>query len=241
MLSDMRGSTVKNWLVGEKTTLGTHIAYHCRCQVCGFERTITATDLNCERNLICRRCSGKKSFYAEDNLKDTKQGSFTIGEPFRKNNRTYYHVVCDCRKKYDILRDNLIRKKYRNCKCHGNAINPEQKYGMLRPIRRLDDGKWECLCDCGRTCVKTPSYLLRDGMNFSCGCKKKADRVALRTDNRTGVKGVCLDKNTGKYLAYITKDKKTYRIGYFDTIAEATAARKSKEEELFGTANGGKE
>jgi len=142
-------------------------------------------------------------------------------------------VVCDCGKEYDILRDNLIRKSYRNCKCRGSAVDPNKKYGMLQPIQRMEDGKWECLCDCGKTVYKDPAYLLRENQNLSCGCKKKADRIAKRSDNRTGVKGVCYSGKLNKYLAYINKNGQRYWLGKFDTLAEAAKARMIKEAELF--------
>ncbi len=232
-LPDMTGQEIENWIVGEKLKYGQHIGYNCTCKSCRNEKKISATDLNRKKNLICQKCSNKRSSYKEDNLTGTKQGSFLIGEAFRKNGRTYYHVTCDCGKEYDILRDNLIRKQYRNCKCHGNAVDPTKKYGMLQPLRRMEDGKWECRCDCGNICYKDPAYLLREGLNFSCGCKKKANRVKKRTDNKTGVKGVCFVTKKQKYLAYITKDGYTYRLGFFDTIQEAAEARNEKEKQLF--------
>lgn len=51
----------------------------------------------------------------------------------------------------------------------------------------------------------------------------------------SGVKGVSKNKNTGKYIAEITMNKKRIRIGTFFTIEEAAKARKNKEIELnFG-------
>ena len=232
-LQGMTGKIIGDWEVGEKTTRGTHIAYTCTCRICQNTKVITATDLNRQRNLHCAKHSEKWTSYKLDSLTGTRQGSFKIGNAFRKNGRTYYHVICDCGREYDILRDNLLRKKYMNCKCRGSAVDPSKKYGMLQPIRRIGNGKWECRCDCGKTCYKVPGYLLRENMNLSCGCKKKADKIALRSDNQTGVKGVCYSAKLGKYLAYITKDGYTYRLGRFNTVTEAAAARKAKEKELF--------
>ena len=42
-----------------------------------------------------------------------------------------------------------------------------------------------------------------------------------RKDNTSGYKGVCLHKQTGKYIAQITKNKKQYNLGLFDTPHEA--------------------
>lgn len=55
-------------------------------------------------------------------------------------------------------------------------------------------------------------------------------------NNKTGVKGVGWYAPLQKYRARISKDGKTLDLGYFDTIEEATEARKSAERELFSHA-----
>lgn len=47
----------------------------------------------------------------------------------------------------------------------------------------------------------------------------------LRYNSKTGVKGVNYRKDTNKYSACITVDKKTIYLGCFDTLEEAQAAR----------------
>ena len=55
----------------------------------------------------------------------------------------------------------------------------------------------------------------------------------LRRDNTTGVKGVILRKD-GRFMAYITHNKKRYHLGLHDTLEEATAMRLDAAEELHG-------
>lgn len=43
--------------------------------------------------------------------------------------------------------------------------------------------------------------------------------------NQLGIKGVCEDKRTGRYRAYITVEKKRIHLGFFATAAEAKLAR----------------
>ena len=175
--------------------------------------------------------------YKEENLEDTRQGSLTIGKPFRKDGRTYYHVKCDCGRKYDILRDNLVRKHYTHCKCRGMAIDPGRKYGMLQPIRRMEDGTWECRCDCGNTTYKKPGWLNRcnpeNGINISCGCKKQANKVKIRTDNTSGIKGVSYNRRRSKWIAYINKDDRRTFLGYYATKELAADARRVAEKAMF--------
>lgn len=57
---------------------------------------------------------------------------------------------------------------------------------------------------------------------------------AMRSDNKSGSKGVIFDKARGKWKAYIRKDKLMYNIGRYDTKTEATKARAEAEKALFG-------
>lgn len=52
-------------------------------------------------------------------------------------------------------------------------------------------------------------------------------------DNHSGVVGVSLRKDTGKYQAYISKAGKRYMLGNFDTLKEAVEARQKAEKEHY--------
>jgi len=54
----------------------------------------------------------------------------------------------------------------------------------------------------------------------------------LNISNKTGSCGVCLDKRTGKYRAYITVDGIQNHLGNFAELKEAKKARKRAEKEL---------
>lgn len=56
----------------------------------------------------------------------------------------------------------------------------------------------------------------------------------MHFDNLTGFKGVSFRPEKGKYTASINHNKKTYRLGYFDSPEEAKAAWDKKAQELFG-------
>lgn len=53
------------------------------------------------------------------------------------------------------------------------------------------------------------------------------------SNNKTGIKGVGWYTPLSKYRARITKNGSTIELGYFDTIEEATEARKRAEKEIF--------
>lgn len=52
----------------------------------------------------------------------------------------------------------------------------------------------------------------------------------LRPDNTSGVKGVSFDRSRGKWTAAVGRVK----LGRFDTLADATAARQAAAREAFG-------
>ena len=56
----------------------------------------------------------------------------------------------------------------------------------------------------------------------------------IRANNTSGVTGVSYRKKDKFWEAYISKDKKVYKLGIFKNYEEAVEARKKAEEELFG-------
>ncbi len=54
------------------------------------------------------------------------------------------------------------------------------------------------------------------------------------SNNKTGVKGVSLQKAIGRYQARIKLHDKRYHLGYFDTISEAEQVVIAKRVELVG-------
>lgn len=68
-------------------------------------------------------------------------------------------------------------------------------------------------------------------------------RVCSRSQNnanrhtavsQTGLKGVHFEAFTGRWRAEIQKDRRRYKLGRFDTQAEAAEAYRTKALELFG-------
>jgi len=58
-------------------------------------------------------------------------------------------------------------------------------------------------------------------------------RKTKKTTN-SGYKGVCLHKQTGKYIAQISKNKKQYHLGLFNTPKEAHKAYRKAAKKLHG-------
>jgi len=66
--------------------------------------------------------------------------------------------------------------------------------------------------------------------NFMIGSARENTRNGtIFSSNTSGTRGVCLDKSRGKYVARISCDEGVVFLGRFDTLEEATTARKAAE------------
>nr|DAO60574.1 MAG TPA: hypothetical protein [Caudoviricetes sp.] len=138
---------------------------------------------------------------------------------------------------------------------HGSltAIRPTDKVLITRsnPVGRPI---WVWRCDCGRE-IEEPSNA--NGRLYCDACAsairtQTAREVHKKTEylnvnktrlsnltqkisrnNTSGVKGVYQDKASGKWVARIKFQRKTYSLGRFERLEDAAAARKKAEAELF--------
>lgn len=97
------------------------------------------------------------------------------------------------------------------------------RYGRLVVISETYDGNPVCRCDCGK--IHTPNlYDLVYGKTRSCGCLRHTyDRPANR-GSKSGYPGV-YRRNTGKYVACITYNRKSHYLGIYDNLDDAVNAR----------------
>jgi hypothetical protein len=67
-----------------------------------------------------------------------------------------------------------------------------------------------------------------------CSYSQNYANQKVRKNNKSGLKGVSLEKVTGKYRAVICIEKKQINLGLFKTPEEAAKAYDAKAKELFG-------
>lgn len=67
-----------------------------------------------------------------------------------------------------------------------------------------------------------------------CTRSENLQNQRKRLDNASGFKGVNFYKRTGRWRAYIMKDRKSQHLGYFDTPEEAYAKYCAASQELHG-------
>lgn len=135
-----------------------------------------------------------------------------------------------------------------------------QTFGKLTVLVELPERKngkiqWRCKCDCGNYTTVITSYLT-SGDTKSCGCYKKKVEIEnliskyeekrdekgrlpflhksrLRSDNKSGHKGVILHKATNKWYAYLTVNGLIHRSSLYKYKKDAIAARKRFEDQYL--------
>ena len=67
-----------------------------------------------------------------------------------------------------------------------------------------------------------------------CSQKDNVKNKGLYKNNTSGKSGVCFDKKSGKWLAYIGNNKEVIRLGYFENKELAIQTRLAAEPKYFG-------
>lgn len=126
-----------------------------------------------------------------------------------------------------------------------------KKFNMLTVVKELGGNKLLCKCDCGKSKNINKGHLL-NGDITSCGCVQKSRPAKAKEGylvnntyiatirsgkpskrSTTGIKGVYWSKTKNKYQAAIRCQGINHELGYFNTLAEAVAARIEAEATYF--------
>lgn len=67
-----------------------------------------------------------------------------------------------------------------------------------------------------------------------CSNKENVRKQKIRTNNKTGVRGISIKKTTGKFQATIMVDGKSIHLGYFHHLKDASAAYSIAAKNHFG-------
>lgn len=162
---------------------------------------------------------------------DTKVGHLTVKERLRRGKNYYYRCTCDCGNIVNVDASKLEKKEQTNCRCRGNYLEIGKIYDLLTVKKRIRAGIYKCECKCGNpVTVRTSDVLL--GRVHSCGCSIKPYNRKIRKDSSTGVRGVSINRRSGKYTAFIYQDGKNRYLGAFTDIEDALKARLDAEEHM---------
>lgn len=169
---------------------------------------------------------------------------------------------CECGTEKVVMGSNLRRGTTVSCGCKKRNDLTGKKIGKLTVLERSDRygsrGKrqtqlWKCLCECGAITYKATDTLTNSDISMCQDCagvyatekaRAKAgfeagtqiSKIKNRPDtseNMSGVRGVYLDRKTGKYRARLKFQGKSYNLGSYTCLEDAVKARKRGEEEIF--------
>lgn len=100
-------------------------------------------------------------------------GKLVALEETRKNDRGAWICQCSCGRKHVAQTSELKRGKVQSCGCFRFEAKVAdlagQTFGRLKAVVKVRHRGWECLCECGTTCV-IASDKLKSGHTRSCGC-----------------------------------------------------------------------
>lgn len=229
------------------------------CLKCGATREISVKRINANSILKCQKCHAKvnketnpktkRKKIAPEDIIGKNFGSWYVVEKAECSKRgQLYLCKCKCGTERKITAGNLINGFTTSCGCSRKLDIAGQKFGFLTAIEPYQSGSkgviWKCKCECGNYFNASCSDL-RSKNKRSCGCmgdieKNKHTKIVwaknggqrLRSNNISGVRGV--NKANGKWGARITFQKKAYWLGTFDTIEQATEARRMAEKKIYG-------
>ena len=177
--------------------------------------------------------------------------------------RSKWLCRCDCGNESIVFGNNLRRGTTVSCGCKHYRDLAGQRIGRLIVLERSDrfgsrgqrqQRLWKCLCDCGSITYKATDTLTNDDISMCRTCAKNYAMKQARAnagfvegtqlakirvdtekaDNLSGVRGVYLDRKTGKYRARIKFQGKTHDLGVYTQLEDAVKARRLGEEKYFG-------
>lgn len=125
--------------------------------------------------------------------------------------QAYWACLCDCGEIACVRSQDLRLGKTKSCGCgRRSTVTVGHRSGQLTTLKMVGRTKlgvplWRCRCTCGKTCVKTSSFL-KNGHVRSCGCLQK--------------KGLGVAAENSVFCAYRTMAKKRH-VKFSLTRAEA--------------------
>lgn len=184
-----------------------HGKVKCRC-ACGREKWVFRSPLRLGKTKSCG-CKAFKPPIDYGGLKvGDKVGAWTLLR--RKKNKFYCRCACGTERWVYALY--LMRGESLSCGCkRSDARSKKQVQNAMKKGHSLIN------------------RLGKENLSLKyAGFGRKKNK-----NSTTGATGVSFHKKAGRYRAYIAVDRHQIHLGFFDTIAEASAARREAEKKYF--------
>lgn len=134
------------------------VFWRCRCE-CGNEIVVRSNVLIGGK---------KKSCGCDKSIIGKKFGELTVIEKVEsvKDHHARYLCQCSCGKIKTIIKNKLINREDKGCRCHRYNDFVGQKFGKATVIERMGTDKhrnalWKCICDDGSKIVVRAEQLYR--------------------------------------------------------------------------------
>lgn len=157
------------------------------------------------------------------NLTGKKYGRLTVirkSETYKKG-RVKWYCICECGNHCDVQGRFLISGGTKSCGCLAREMAKVFATEMVE--KRLQMGETENK-DMKQRALKTIRH-----RHYVDGIDTTALTQKIRTDNKSGVKGIHYDKSRSKWKVEIGVNGKNRYVGRFDSLEEAKEARKIAE------------
>lgn len=206
MIGEKIGKITVLKIINKKTKYISDVTYLCKCD-CGKLIEVKRKYLKNKAAKSCG-CSRKelRGIYKTNNIIGKKFGNLLVLEETkkRKNKNIILKCKCNCGNIVYTTKSELRTKKYCN--------------DCLRKMQ-----------------IKNGTNIFEKNLINKCventNLKKIKKETKLRSDNKTGIKGVTF--RDGHYIARIGFKKKNIYLGYFNNIKDAIIAREKAEEKYF--------
>lgn len=253
MQTDIRGMRYGKLVAVEATDQrkNGYVVWHCHCD-CGNEVLIDVRKLKRGTALDC----GCSSIKGRTDLRGKRFGKLVvISQTGRCGPAGYYWLCqCDCGGTVEAPSRQLLSGYRKSCGCLSHPPRKQYEGAIFQNLTVLSyagkhEGKhyWHCRCACGNELDVCQSNL-QTGHTTSCGCQRDIRKnihivggtnvEKIRSDflpktNTSGVRGVYYSKRQHRWVAQITFRGEKRHIGSFQTLEEASTARKLAEEQTY--------
>ncbi|HBF2251274.1 AP2 domain-containing protein [Clostridioides difficile] len=180
--------------------------YLCKCSNCNNEKWIRADSL--KRIKACG-CMQSETQFKQNNLAGKKFGRLTAIKSTNKKTKSGHYIwicKCDCGNEIETAENNLTTNRTKSCGC----LKKEAEIRNAKIALRVHQQK-----------------NIVDDTNISIIKKTEAS-----INSKTKIRGVCWNKEKGKYHAQIEFKKVHRNLGYYDNIEDAEKAYMEAKEKL---------
>lgn len=200
------------------------ILWECICD-CGKTKKVIGNDLTANRIKSCGCSKGNgnnkgKNILSKSKKKNTYDLSGEYGIGYTTNGEEFWFDLED----YDKIKDYYWTMN----DGYVVAIRKYQYVWMHRLVMGVDSKEKKV------DHIKHVKYDNRKTELRIVDVSKNNMNREIRTDNTSGVTGVCWNKKYNKWMAYICTYGKRKTLGYYENKDDAILSRKQAEEKYFG-------